>query len=611
MTITVSSLENPELIFRMDLRILRNMNPEIRSPVIKDDQGVRIKLGTDEVFYNTRYTFLATLGQDNDLIPAELREYLGTFGDGTGQDSGSEVVHTYALPDAYTVTITVREWSDEERTKLYGEVFYQFLFEAQNAAPGFSVKTSDEGDSYLKGVPVEFQVFDVADEEPGALGYTWAFGDGNISHTDVPLVNRTYTSGGNYRINVQAKDPFGKTSSRELQIIVTSRPPTASFTMRAEGGAEENTRLVIYEGDSVSFDARVSSDPDAGDTIVSYGWSFGDGTNGTGPQPTHIYKKKGEWNVTLTVFDEDGERDATGAWVRVEEGEDDENALLPGPTSPVTVVGASVAGSLLLFLAATELGRYRLFVFLLPLYTRLTKQDVLSDFNRGQIFGSIRTQPGITLNEIRKKLNMPNGTAVYHLDVLERERFIKSARDGFHRRFYPWGMKVAKDVFYPSELQRTIMKTIVASPGSTQVEIAGKLGMKKETLHYHIKKLRRLGIIRMEKEGGNSFCRIEDGYVSQLQGSSDSPQDPKAEPGQPFSPPQETKVERFQANGITLLPSAGDPETSRETQETSGTPGMPGGNGGQATRSCPHCGKVLLTPGALKFCVWCGGRFDR
>jgi PKD repeat protein len=58
------------------------------------------------------------------------------------------------------------------------------------------------------------------------------------------------------------------------------------------------------EGSSIEFDGSGSYDPDG--TIDSYDWVFGDGTTGTGSNPTHAYADNGEYTVTLTVIDDDG-----------------------------------------------------------------------------------------------------------------------------------------------------------------------------------------------------------------------------------------------------------------------------------------------------------------
>ena len=53
---------------------------------------------------------------------------------------------------------------------------------------------------------------------------------------------------------------------------------------------------------AVQFSAAGSTDPDG--TIVSYLWSFGDGTSGTGPMPLHIYRSPWAYRVSLTVIDD-------------------------------------------------------------------------------------------------------------------------------------------------------------------------------------------------------------------------------------------------------------------------------------------------------------------
>lgn len=56
--------------------------------------------------------------------------------------------------------------------------------------------------------------------------------------------------------------------------------------------------------DPVLFNGNGSLDPDG--SIVAYVWDFGDGTQGTGAQPSHAYNTPGTFAVTLTVTDNDG-----------------------------------------------------------------------------------------------------------------------------------------------------------------------------------------------------------------------------------------------------------------------------------------------------------------
>lgn len=77
-----------------------------------------------------------------------------------------------------------------------------------------------------------------------------------------------------------------------------NRSPTANITV-------DNT--VAVEGQLLSFEGSDSSDPD-GDTLT-YRWDFGDGSISTEANPQYTYNKKGQFTVTLTVSDDEGQTD--------------------------------------------------------------------------------------------------------------------------------------------------------------------------------------------------------------------------------------------------------------------------------------------------------------
>ena len=104
---------------------------------------------------------------------------------------------------------------------------------------------------------------------PGS--YTWQF---------VPVAGQTFADAGSG--------------------ICHDAPPATNRAPTAEPGGP----YTGVEGAAVGFDGSGSSDPD-GDAIA-YGWSFGDGTTGTGVSPSHTYADNGSYTGTLTVTDARG-----------------------------------------------------------------------------------------------------------------------------------------------------------------------------------------------------------------------------------------------------------------------------------------------------------------
>jgi PKD repeat protein len=71
------------------------------------------------------------------------------------------------------------------------------------------------------------------------------------------------------------------------------------------------------EGVASTFNGASSSDPYPGGEIASWRWSWGDGSESSGSEPTHAFAKDGEYRVSLTVTDEYGLSASTTQTVRV------------------------------------------------------------------------------------------------------------------------------------------------------------------------------------------------------------------------------------------------------------------------------------------------------
>lgn len=68
-------------------------------------------------------------------------------------------------------------------------------------------------------------------------------------------------------------------------------------------------------GTAVAFDGAASYDPDGGS--LTYSWDFGDGAQGSGATPLHVYATAGQYTATLTVTDDEGGTGSSQAVVSV------------------------------------------------------------------------------------------------------------------------------------------------------------------------------------------------------------------------------------------------------------------------------------------------------
>jgi len=255
--------------------------------------------------------------------------------------------------------------------------------------------------------------------------------------------------------------------------------------------------------------------------IVNYtiDWGNGDITRGEGiPSSTisYTYKKEGTYPISIKLTDSSGitytyekKQSFKLTTVKFVQLWVDENK------ETVAVSSVGIGGIALLGFALTETGKYKflaLLPLLIPMYTRIQKEDVLDQFVRGEIYGFIKANPGVHYNQIIRELDMKNGTLSYHLHMLEKTGMVKSRKEGFrYRVFYPTGMKFPeKERYRLTELQLNMIKTIKEKEGISQKEIAKRLNVKHQTINYNVKVLQQAGLISLRKKGRKTSCYIQE-----------------------------------------------------------------------------------------------------
>ena len=116
-----------------------------------------------------------------------------------------------------------------------------------------------------------------------------------LANTSATVFMTQRLPAGTYHFRVAAVSGYGTGyKSDEATVTVKNQPPAVSATSEPTSG----TSATRFNFTPNAFD------PDG--LIANYSWSFGDGGRAFKEDPFHIYKRRGTYNVTLRVTDDDG-----------------------------------------------------------------------------------------------------------------------------------------------------------------------------------------------------------------------------------------------------------------------------------------------------------------
>ncbi|RLF26545.1 MAG: hypothetical protein DRN14_06680 [Thermoplasmata archaeon] len=200
---------------------------------------------------------------------------------------------------------------------------------------------------------------------------------------------------------------------------------------------------------------------------------------------THTVSRK------ITVYTDNSVLSAVPVPGAPENQEEHSGPYIGAVVSLVAVIGLTG------FVSGNQALRYEsLKLVLLPLYSRLRKEKVLDNFTRGSIYGFIVANPGAHYNLIKEELKLNNGAVLYHLNILEKENYIYSKREGMYKRFYPR--------LHTKSMLGDLQKKIIAfleGRQCTLTEIAEQFSLSRRAAGYQMKVLQSMGIVRRMRKG--------------------------------------------------------------------------------------------------------------
>ena len=175
------------------------------------------------------------------------------------------------------------------------------------------------------------------------------------------------------------------------------------------------------------------------------------------------------------------------------------------------VIGTGLFG-LALFGMRSEVLRFKLLGLLIPLYSKLKKSKIEKGV-RHEILGYLKAKPGANYSELKRNLDLNDGSLVHHLRVLEREEKVYSKKMGKYKLFYVSSYRRQASIKdYISPFQLRIMEIILANPGIIPKKLSQILDRSPTDMSYHLGELARNGLLEKRKKGRHIHYYISDEY---------------------------------------------------------------------------------------------------
>lgn len=167
-----------------------------------------------------------------------------------------------------------------------------------------------------------------------------------------------------------------------------------------------------------------------------------------------------------------------------------------------TVSVPAIAVTLVLFglWKWASLGTLAAHIRAVPLFSRLDEDRLLQHPRRAALIEFVRSNPGASIADARRALGRPGGNVAYHARRLREGGLIHTVRDGGRLRLFAGPGRPDPDPYLTSA-QRRILQRVERDPGIPQRRLAKAVGMSRENLHYHTKKLAAAGLLERVRDG--------------------------------------------------------------------------------------------------------------
>ncbi|MFW9941880.1 MAG: hypothetical protein ACFFFT_12630 [Candidatus Thorarchaeota archaeon] len=152
--------------------------------------------------------------------------------------------------------------------------------------------------------------------------------------------------------------------------------------------------------------------------------------------------------------------------------------------------------------------------------TKLSRNDILKNSKRNQIYNYILKNPGVYFNKIVVELGINKPVVVWHINMLERFNFIKREEFEHHEIFFDSKLSEKNrkySYFTSNEKSRKIIEYLRLNDfGITKTHLSSDLGMHHNTISKYLKMLEEINVIVRKRTPNQTLYFLNEDLLETL-----------------------------------------------------------------------------------------------
>lgn len=147
-----------------------------------------------------------------------------------------------------------------------------------------------------------------------------------------------------------------------------------------------------------------------------------------------------------------------------------------------------------------------------PLYSRISRSDVLDHETRETIYAMLQEEPGLSLEAICERLDIARSTARHHVRKLEAVDMVDHTRIGRSRVHYPVGQEdEARQRHLLDNPTRSKVYEALSQRPRNLTEVAEAIDVNPGSVHFHVNKLVEAELVEPTGNGDKRYRAAETG----------------------------------------------------------------------------------------------------